>query len=1475
MKIYIPAILFLLLIICLPDRHLSAQVVTWTGAGDGTEWNDPLNWLPIMVPNATTPAVIATGSPRVTAAASALSLTIQGSATLTIDATFSFTTFLDIGGSAELIWTGGLISGLGPILNSGKLKVNQNGAQVLAGGFGIINEGEIHINNSTGVSINAGGIIDNNGLIVFLDSGDLLLNAGGDLNNNGNIDFAADDANIIGGAGELVNNGVISKTSGNGENDIDIFLDNTGHILQVLNGKIKLKDGGNLDNSTFLVNAGTAVELDGGTFELNGTLTANSAGTVKLNEASLSVPTTALLNFTGTGFQWSDGNITGGGTLNIPSGVNMLLSGNAQKDLIGPTTIANAGRISLTNSGNLFLVGDAVINNTNIFEFAADDCNLSRNSTNSEFLNTGIFRKTGGSGTNVVQLFFNNQNGIIECQSGKLSFTRGGTLTDGQYTASSGAELLFEEGNFGLSGTLTGTPSGIVGHNATLVVATTAALNFGGTGFQWQVGVINGGGTLTNLGFFYLTGPGAKDITNSTDIENVGTMSLKGGNITVYGDNWLLTNSGVFDFEDDSDIGSNFGTVNKRFINTASGIFRKSGGSDVSAHSAAIQFFNQNGTVEALSGTLELRSKDLDGGTYHAAAGANLHFNGTFTVSGTLGGSPIGNVVLLGTFSVPTVATLNFGGSGLQWRGTITGGGIITNANRLHLNGTTTKTLTGQTTLTNNSLMTLEGGNLIYFNDNVKIDNYAIFEILDDSDIGSSFGLSNKIFRNHAGSVLRKTGGTDVSLLSSAIQFKNLNAAVDVQSGTLELNGNELTDGTYAVAAGAVLDFKGTFIVTGTLTGTPNGAIFLSGSFSSPDPVNLNFSGTGLQWRAGSLTGGGTFTNTASFHLVNSTQKTITAESDIINNGMMTHSGNGSLVFYNNNVSVTNNGSFDIVDDSGFITSFGSFGKLFINAASGLLRKTGGSGTSTMPGQIRLFNQNGTVRVESGTLKFTGGGELNGGTYEVLPGATLDLQNNVFNFSDNFLISGILSGNPQGNLLFNGGNMIATASATLNFGGTGLQWNSGAFSGGGTITNTGLITLAGSGEKTLSGATTFNNTGSLTITGDGNLVLYEVNLLINNSGLIDFQSDADITSNFGISPKIISNTGTIIKSAGNDVSSISGQVINQATVDVQTGTLAFLSTIDHQAGAVIQGVGALDFPNGSGTFTNNGRFSPGNSPGILSVLDPLLLLPSTVIELELNGTTPGLEYDRLQVSGDLQMNGVLDVSLGFAPSAGDIFSVITAGSISVCNLPAQLILPFGGESYVFDVFCSATAVELQSAGVLPVELLDFYATAKNSQVELRWETAMEINNSGFEIHHSLDGLHWEALGFVESQGTSTASTAYLFWHEKPAKGWNYYRLKQIDWNGEFEYSSIVSVNMPTEGAAGISLFPNPARDYITIELPKEDGQLKLFNALGQLIYQQSGISLQERLPVDYLENGLYFLSWKLGDLFYQKSFVKQ
>jgi hypothetical protein len=171
---------------------------------------------------------------------------------------------------------------------------------------------------------------------------------------------------------------------------------------------------------------------------------------------------------------------------------------------------------------------------------------------------------------------------------------------------------------------------------------------------------------------------------------------------------------------------------------------------------------------------------------------------------------------------------------------------------------------------------------------------------------------------------------------------------------------------------------------------------------------------------------------------------------------------------------------------------------------------------------------------------------------------------------------------------------------------------------------------------------------------------------------------------------------------------------------------------------------------------------------------------------------------------------------------------------------------------------------------LPVELLSLESQWIDGQVELRWETAVEINNEGFEVQRSPDLEDWQAIGWVEGQGTTEVVTEYAFVDRAPESSQQYYRLMQVDFDGKVEYSPILAVSRPL-APEEVLVLPNPADRafFIRTEEYRDIQSVYLINELGQIVWYADGLS-EPFVDISAFPEGFYVLSFSIDGRAYQK-----
>ncbi|GGN04695.1 hypothetical protein GCM10010967_44640 [Dyadobacter beijingensis] len=175
---------------------------------------------------------------------------------------------------------------------------------------------------------------------------------------------------------------------------------------------------------------------------------------------------------------------------------------------------------------------------------------------------------------------------------------------------------------------------------------------------------------------------------------------------------------------------------------------------------------------------------------------------------------------------------------------------------------------------------------------------------------------------------------------------------------------------------------------------------------------------------------------------------------------------------------------------------------------------------------------------------------------------------------------------------------------------------------------------------------------------------------------------------------------------------------------------------------------------------------------------------------------------------------------------------------------------------------------------LPVELADFYVKELTSgQAQLYWKTVSEVDNERFEVERSADGLDFRMIGEVPGSRTSQQAHYYTFTDAETPNTTTYYRLKQVDTDGQFEYSKIIALYR--NGDASFRLGPNPLTDFVDLQMPKHVGPatVKLMSMSGVEL-MRSPVNGSGRVSIADLPKGIYLLQVERGSerLFTQRIF---
>ncbi|HEX8269630.1 MAG TPA: MopE-related protein, partial [Flavobacterium sp.] len=980
---------------------------------------------------------------------------------------------------------------------------------------------------------------------------------------------------------------------------------------------------------------------------------------------------------------WSNGVFTGGGTLHNYGTINLTTTAN--KQIAGATVLNNEGTINITTSGDLYIT-DGILNNnaSGIINMQAQDGNLSYSGSASHVLNNiGTIKTSGSAITATIECTLQN-TGTISVETGTLTFANSQiVLSGGTYNVVAGSSLVWTNG---LS--MTGDMSGLVDGQiiwAGLVTIPTSQLaqwNFSGSGgINWTTGQMTGGGTLNNNAKISMSTTANKPLFGDITFNNNNVMTfIDSGDIYIADAIFNNTATGVIDMQviagdlsysgGGSHVLNNYGTIKRT----------------TSASVATIECDLHNfGTIAVLSGNLSLSfpTIELNGGTYNVSAGTFLQLNQTVTISGVLSGVIAGEILWLGTVTVPSAqsavfAFTNTGNGNTNWQnGTLNGGGILTNDSTMRITGTANKILTGDTTFNNQALVYFQSSGDLYITDGI-FNNLAngVIDLRSD-DANFSYSGSGSHLLNNLG-LIKRTTSTGTAAIEC--EFHNY-ATITVQSGILSLRTNPifLHGGIYNVATGTSLDWQNVITCEGILTGAVNGSINWNGNVAVTSSANFIFTGTGaVNWNNGSLVGGGTLTNSFLINLEGTANKQITGSTILNNAALIAFINSGDLYITDGILNNLISGTIDMRIDAGNLSYSSPASHLLNN--QGLIKKSTSLGMAAI--ECELHNT-GTLQVETGSLRLsTNPIHLNGGIYNVWSGAILDWQNII-------TCTGTLAGTVDGMIMWNG-TVTVPSSSTFDMNGSGsINWANGALSGGGTLTNSTRIALTSTANKQIIGLTTLSNEGTIAIIDTGDIYISDGIIHNASSGTIDLQADAGNISYSGSASHVLNNYGLIKKSAGTGITRLEVQTRNYGTIDAEIGSIEFaVFPFTNEITGTITGTGSVVLPSAA-LLTNHGTFAPGGEPGTLTVVGNYESESTSTIAVDLDGLTPQAQYDVLVIQGSAIFIGDVAIDLGFAPMLNNQFTIATTTSpITTCGLEASTSVIREDLEYTFSIACT-------------------------------------------------------------------------------------------------------------------------------------------------------------------------------------------
>ena len=708
----------------------------------------------------------------------------------------------------------------------------------------------------------------------------------------------------------------------------------------------------------------------------------------------------------------------------------------------------------------------------------------------------------------------------------------------------------------------------------------------------------------------------------------------------------------------------------------------------------------------------------------------------------------------------------------------------------------------------------------------------------------------------------------------------NTNTAVVSFSETTTVGRINISNSAQlTIEAGAVLTISST-TAERALESSPSGEIINDGT--------INISTTGIDGEG--LYNKGTFVNNGSIVVDGTNSNGIRLAS-----GTFTNSSTGTI-------SVTNSGSdyINVDESSGIPSTFENNGTIDV------ILTTGDDGIYVNNSSI--FNNAGTVNIslEAGA---SGGDEAiyteDGGTFNNNMGGIITISS-----SGDHGISGKNTGTFNNNL---GGTINIDAVTndqvflddTAIFNNFGIINLTNATDVGLYVTDASIFTNKTTGEINITDAVnysiqidanlnsspaTIDNSGSITITGgkDG-LRLQETGVFTNNaSGILNIVSPNEDGINIQGTSGTVNNSGTIdISMAPKEGMDMSAGTLNNFAGALFKAADCLEDNLEINGTSVVNNDGnmILSRPNddASGrddievntgaTFNNtsNATFAPGNSPGELEIRGNFNLGNSTTT-FEITGTLHTSEFDRIK-SANSETTITITAAIAlldwgtYIPNVGDKFKIID-GSGTVSGPFATINSSNPQIQYVVD-YTNSSEVEIEVTSLLPVELSYFEGEMENGGSLLGWETQSEENNDYFEVQYSAEGREFYTLDKVAGNGTTTEAQNYEYTHKDVRNNDNYYRLKQVDFDGNFEYSDIIYLKNDTRDMP-IAIHPNPAHELVIYE--GAAAILTFYDIQGKRVIQQTTVNERTTIDISNLRNGVYTIEimTKTGEKTFEK-----
>ena len=949
-------------------------------------------------------------------------------------------------------------------------------------------------------------------------------------------------------------------------------------------------------------------------------------------------------------------------------------------------------------------------------------------------------------------------------------------------------------------------------------------------------------GTQTNGNFTMKSTGSGRLVFKGT---NTGATAI-GGNFIMTGGTLVITNGLVGD------------PFSNLFINV-SGSFSQTGGTLILSENTGPSI-STNGSASLTIGLTTL----LNGGTLtltNSNSTTSSQGNGTFTSSGAM-------TISAGTLNLTTSSGSGSGGAGtLNTNSTLNvSGGILNLCSSTRTGGG------GSGTVVSTGLITLSGGTIN----------------------GSS------------------ASATGISGCNSTIQA---NGGLTVSSGSLNLTPGNITGG----GGDGFINVTGTLTVTGGLINVNSstataGTVGSNGSIAVTGNCNINTGAPTINITSSTTTAGGgsgSLSATGAFTMSSGTLNVCSTSGAGTGNGTLNIDGNFSLsgtsVFNITSSSTTasgvGTGTLSVAGTFSHTTAAASFARTATNATA--------TGTVNIDGIASFTQTIESTNGFSGTITFNISQGGSTGAVAQIPATKTFLVNSAttVNISDNS-VSTLADLTVIGTFTVNGTvNVLLSAE---------LDMGSVAMTGTGNFimsTDATLLTQHATGISATAALGCIQVSGTKTYASDGNYTYYGTASQVTGDGL-----PASITGVLTISNTVTIASGGVTLSRATTIlfgpngagtsgqlTLTSGRLITTSTNLITLGDAVAVSAAGGGTSKFVDGpIKKIGFTAGTPFIFPTGDVytaSPGGATAKWArisvsqsgtsttdafiaeyhkINDPCtaLIFPSSTFGSGIDHVSYKEYWDLTRAAGSSSPTVKLYWENGsVSASAGSAISSIATADLHVAEL-------IGGTSGTWTdlgvgaitgttgtgTITNSTAPTFSSTTTampltfsapnlinpLPIELLTFNGTSVLLGNQIDWSTATETNNNYFDLERSSNGSEFTKITTVNGAGNSVAVRNYQYLDKNPMNGMNYYRLKQVDNNGGYDYSAIIVIDNANDDTASVEVYPNPSNDFVNIVSSENIVSYTVYNSIGEIVYTNA--SDQQRIQFNPISKGIYVIN---------------